>query len=123
LSGLDVVKCQDQNGNQGESTTDDSSPTRTVIPEIVVPSFSPLTVSTGETLKRSHTRSFTSLKSDLRDAWGAVLSGQSITGCLNVCKTPSFLHGDDTDPMYYRVTAIFCITHNFLGYAPYNEVS
>jgi hypothetical protein len=51
------------------------------------------------------------------------LSGQSITGCLNVCKTPSFLHGDDTDPMYYRVTAIFCITHNFLCYAPYNEVS
>lgn len=68
--------------NDGQATEKDLSPNSTVIiPEIVVPSYSPLSVCTGDTIKRSHTGSFSSLKTDIRDAIGAIMNGQSITGC------------------------------------------
>ncbi|XP_071135491.1 TBC1 domain family member 2B-like isoform X1 [Mytilus edulis] len=83
LSGLDMPKIDNGKENDGQATEKDLSPSSTVIiPEIVVPSYSPLSVCTGDTIKRSHTGSFSSLKTDIRDAIGAIMNGQSITGKL-----------------------------------------
>lgn len=82
LDGLDTVKFHKQPAEEQAQSDGDLSP-KVIIPDIVVPGYSPLEVCTGDSIKRSrHGGSFTSIKTEIREAFGAIMSGQSLTGCL-----------------------------------------